>query len=86
MGFHWGRLRYGNVKSFVGAMAASEDNQFEAMVRYIETDSEIHQAMRSLDFENIARLYNGPGFSDHAIPYDTRLKAGYERFKALSES
>jgi hypothetical protein len=72
MGFHHARLGYSGIHDFVEKMKTSARDQFEAFLRFVETDQVLLSAMRELDFQRIARLYNGPNF--HINQYDKKLK------------
>lgn len=60
MGFHWQRLGYISVQAFAEAMGRSESAQFEAFVRFIDTDPALHKALKARKWADFARLYNGP--------------------------
>lgn len=78
MGYHWPRLRYADVQSFVAAMQLSEGHQLDAFVRFIETDPALHKALKSRKWADFARLYNGPAYK--ANLYDVKLARAYEKF------
>ncbi|MGF6091123.1 N-acetylmuramidase domain-containing protein [Pseudomonas sp. 18173] len=77
MGFHWQRLGYSSVQDFVAAMSADESQQFEAFVRFIETDTALHKALKGRKWTEFAKLYNGPGYQRNL--YDIKLQRAYER-------
>lgn len=60
MGFNHKICGYGDVRSFVLALAQSEDAQDEAFIEYL-VNVGLSQALRDKDFRFIARRYNGPG-------------------------
>ncbi len=80
MGFHWKRLGYASVHEFAAAMAASESQQFDAFVRFIEADPALHKALKARKWAEFARLYNGPNYQRNL--YDTKLQRAYERHSA----
>lgn len=80
MGFHWKRLGYASVQEFAAAMAASESQQFDAFVRFIEADPALHKALKARKWAEFARLYNGPNYQRNL--YDTKLQRAYERHSA----
>ncbi|MFJ3413732.1 N-acetylmuramidase domain-containing protein [Pseudomonas protegens] len=82
MGFHWKRLGYASVQDFVAAMSASESRQFDAFVRFIETDPALHKALKARKWADFARQYNGPNYQRNL--YDTKLQRAYERHSACS--
>lgn len=77
MGFHWQRLGYASVQAFVAAMSASESQQFDAFVRFIETDPALHKALKSRKWAEFAKLYNGPNYQRNL--YDIKLQRAFER-------
>ncbi|WP_028696122.1 N-acetylmuramidase domain-containing protein [Pseudomonas cremoricolorata] len=77
MGFHWQRLGYVSVQAFVAAMHASESQQFEAFVRFIETDAALHKALKARQWAKVAALYNGPDYQRNL--YDIKLQRAYQR-------
>ncbi|MDD0998470.1 N-acetylmuramidase family protein [Pseudomonas sp. TNT2022 ID1044] len=77
MGFHWQRLGYSNVQDFVTAMSAGESQQFDAFVRFIETDPVLHKALKGRKWAEFAKLYNGPDYQRNL--YDIKLQRAYER-------
>ncbi len=77
MGFHWKRLGYASVQDFVAAMSASESQQFDAFVRFIETDPALHKALKARKWAEFAKLYNGPNYQRNL--YDIKLQRAYER-------
>lgn len=77
MGFHWQRLGYNSVQEFVAAMSGGESQQFDAFVRFIETDPVLHKALKGRKWAEFAKLYNGPDYQRNL--YDIKLQRAYER-------
>lgn len=77
MGFHWKRLGYGSAQDFVTAMSADESQQFDAFVRFIETDPTLYKALRARKWAEFAKLYNGPDYQRNL--YDIKLQRAFER-------
>ena len=77
MGFHWQRLGYTSVQAFVAAMTASESEQFDALVRFIETDPVLHKALKARKWAEFAKLYNGPDYQRNL--YDIKLQRAFKR-------
>ena len=74
MGFNHQMVGYDDVESFVAAMVASEANQLDAFVAFIEAAGLADELIR-LDWSGFARGYNGP---DYAINrYDEKMAAAY---------
>lgn len=78
MGFHAETLGYESVHEFVAAMNHSEGNQLDALVRFIQANPNLKQALDEGDWRAFARGYNGPSF--HVNMYDVKLERAYERF------
>jgi hypothetical protein len=62
-------------------MAASERNQLEAFVRFVESDAGLLAALQRGDWEAFARRYNGPAFRTHG--YDARLASAVAHFESI---
>ncbi|HHG4774449.1 TPA: N-acetylmuramidase domain-containing protein [Pseudomonas aeruginosa] len=77
MGFHWQRLGYISVQAFAEAMGRSESAQFEAFVRFIDTDPALHKALKARKWADFARLYNGPDYKRNL--YDVKLEHAYKQ-------
>ncbi|WIE52410.1 N-acetylmuramidase family protein [Pseudomonas sp. GM17] len=80
MGYHYQRLGYSSVQDFVAAMSAGESQQFDAFVRFIETDPALFKALKARKWAEFAKLYNGPNYQRNL--YDTKLQRAYERHSA----
>ncbi|TDF86297.1 N-acetylmuramidase domain-containing protein [Pseudomonas sp. H9] len=77
MGYHWQRLGYASAADFVARMSQNENEQFEAFVRFIETDVALHKALKGKKWAQFAKLYNGPAYARNL--YDVKLERAYER-------
>ena len=77
MGYHWQRLGYASVADFVARMHASEAEQLEAFVRFIETDPALHKALKARKWATFAKGYNGPDYARNL--YDVKLERAYDR-------
>ncbi|WP_285430034.1 N-acetylmuramidase family protein [Pseudomonas sp. fls2-241-R2A-110] len=80
MGLHWERLGFARVQDFVVAMSADESKQFDAFVRFIETDPALYKALKTRKWAEFARLYNGPDYQRNL--YDIKLQRAYERHES----
>lgn len=78
MGFHWQVLGYESAKAFARAMNQSEGQQLDAFVRFIKADAGLHRALRSKDWADFARRYNGPAYAKNQ--YDVKLAEAYKEF------
>ena len=74
-GFNYGRCGYSSVYDFYKDMWLSEEGQLRALSSFLK-GSGIVPYMKSKNFQEIARRYNGPGYKQNR--YDTKLKAAYE--------
>ena len=63
MGFHADKLGYESAEK-MGLFFWDEQEQLEAMVRFIATEPALARAVRIRDFREFARLYNGSGQVD----------------------
>lgn len=77
MGYHWQRLGYASLEDFTTRMAASEAEQFEAFVRYIEAEPALHKALKAKKWAEFAKRYNGPAYARNL--YDVKLERAYQR-------
>lgn len=73
MGFHWERLGYMSVGSFVAVMSANgDDGQMDAFVRFVKADAAVLSAIREGDWDTFELRYNGGGQNG---AYAARLRA-----------
>ncbi|MFJ7315612.1 N-acetylmuramidase domain-containing protein [Pseudomonas sp. NPDC098747] len=80
LGFHWQRLGYASVQAFANAMTDCEAQQFEAFVRFIQTDPALHKALKARKWAEFTKSYIGPDF--HRQLTDIKLQRAYERYAA----
>lgn len=78
MGFHWQRLGYPSADAFKEAMCTNEGHHLEAFVAFVKTDTQLHRALRSHDWQKFARLYNGQEYAKNR--YDQKLASAFQRF------
>lgn len=78
MGYHWESLGYKSVKDFVKLMNKSEGEHIKAFGRFIVANN-LSKYLKSLDWANFARCYNGPGYKENK--YDEKLKRAYNKYK-----
>lgn len=78
MGFHFQRLGYAGVQDMVNALSRSEGEQLDALVRFIQTDKALHQALKARKWAAFARIYNGPAYQRNL--YDIKLARAYQHF------
>ena len=77
MGYHALRLGYASVDEFVQLVSQDENQQFEAFIRFIEADSNLHKALKGKKWAAFAKGYNGPAYARNL--YDVKLKRAYEQ-------
>lgn len=77
MGFNHQAVGYPTVTQFVEAMAADEESQVEAFVRFLESVG-LAEALRQRDFRTVARRYNGSG---QVARYAAMMERAYQRIK-----
>lgn len=81
MGFHWQALGYSSVASMAEDMSQSEGAQLNALVKFIQADSKLHQAMKARQWAAFARIYNGPAYKENL--YDIKLARTYAHFAGV---
>ena len=81
MGYHWRRLGYTSVASFVAQMSLTEGEHLDAFVRFVLADAGLHKALKARKWADFARGYNGPAYK--ANLYDVKLQRAYERHAAV---
>lgn len=62
LGLHWKRLGFADAQKFVNRMFQGEVGQLDVFVRFIETDPALHKAMKTLNWDKFAEIYNGPNY------------------------
>lgn len=67
-----------DVRSFVAEMFASPAGHLRALVRFIRANPLIHNGLKNLKWEDVARGYNGPGYKEFS--YDTKMAKAYAEF------
>lgn len=85
MGFHWERLGYNSVGEMWDEAKQGLSQQFDQIVRFIITDSKLMRALKSKDWDSVARIYNGEGYKEMAKkiprePYDISLAKAYQKY------
>lgn len=78
MGFNHAACGYGTAVDMVKAFARSEENQLDAMMRFIASKPSMAKALRVGDWATFAKDYNGPGFAKNG--YHTKLQAAHQRW------
>ncbi|MDW0357800.1 N-acetylmuramidase family protein [Halomonas venusta] len=65
MGHHYATLGFDSPQAMEAAANDSEGAQLEMFAAFIEADPRLHRALKSLDWETFARIYNGPAYAKH---------------------
>jgi len=76
MGFNHSPAGYATVYIMVEAMKRSEQDHFEAFVKFVKADDRLLRAIRQKDWATFALVYNGENYADNQ--YDTKMKRHYE--------
>jgi peptidoglycan hydrolase-like protein with peptidoglycan-binding domain len=80
MGFHWQLLGFDSVQDYVKFASVSEANQLECFVRFIKSQKGLWNALKALNWAEVARLYNGASYKENH--YDTKLSAAYKQYSS----
>ncbi len=79
MGFHWQRLRYNSVQSFVDSMSSNgDDGQMDAFCAFVEADRALHASLRIGAWMDVERRYNGGGYGGL---YAEKMRKAAEMFE-----
>lgn len=54
------------------------DSRFDALVRFINNDPTLKQALQDKDWVTFAKHYNGPAYARNHYP--EKMQAAYEKF------
>lgn len=80
MGYHWKALGYSSINDFTAKMRANEGEHWQAFVKFVLADKELHQALKDKDWSEFAKRYNGRDYKKNS--YDKRLKEHYHNHQA----
>lgn len=75
MGFNHKLCEYNTVEEMVESFRQSEANQLAAMLRFIKSKEDLHQAVLDHDWRTIAYFYNGSQYAVHN--YHGKLAAAF---------
>lgn len=86
MGGHWKRLGYASVGAMWDDFKQGELNQVRGLIKFIESDPVIHEALLNKNWTTVAIKYNGKQFREIAKkygrePYDLSMAKAYARYK-----
>lgn len=87
MGYHYARLGYETVDDMVNAFKLSEYQQVKGIVKFIQTDPRLLNAIKTKNWHLVATYYNGGGYKELAIkynrePYNVSLAKAYLKYAA----
>ncbi len=80
MGYHFEALGFASAAEFKTAMEQSEGQQLQALAKFINSDNNMHKALKGLKWADFAKRYNGPAYKRNL--YDAKLA---EAHKEMSE-
>lgn len=79
MGFNCQACGYSNAKEMFNDFLTGERVQLMAFVKFIKSDPGLWNALKSKNWVEFARRYNGPAYAKNQ--YDVKLQAAYNSFK-----
>ena len=88
MGLHYKRLGYNTVGEMWDDAKNGIEQQVNQMVKFINSDPNLSDALKRHDWTKVATIYNGSGFMDlakkyHRTPYDEAMAIAHNRFKTV---
>lgn len=86
MGLHYKKLGYNTVGEMWDDAKKGIEEQIRQIVKFINSDINLLNALKKHDWTKVATIYNGSGFMDlakkyHRTPYDKAMEIAYNRFK-----
>lgn len=79
MGFNYQACGYVDMLSFHKDITESENKQLLIFCQFIKRNSQLHDALRELDWKTFARIYNGPKYAMNQ--YDVRMAKAYAKYQ-----
>ena len=79
MGYLYEKCGCKTVKEFVTKMEESELAQLDLFIELLKANSNMHNALKKLDWQTFAKLYNGPSYAQNK--YDEKLAIAYSNYK-----
>lgn len=88
MGFHFKRLGYASVGAMWDDAKKGIQQQFNQLLLFIKTDTQLWYAIEAKDWDTVAKRYNGAGYKALAKkigrePYDISMQKAAEKYKPL---
>ena len=86
MGFNYKRLGYKTVGEMYDYAKQGIKEQINQLVKFINTDENLKQALLNKNWDKVASLYNGKGYKELAIkykrvPYNKSMEGAYNKYK-----
>ena len=83
-GIHWQRLGFKSVGEMWDYFKVGELNQVKMLIKFIETDKNLQQALLDKNWDRVASIYNGKGYKALALklkrePYDISMAKAYAK-------
>ncbi|MBS9778430.1 MAG: N-acetylmuramidase family protein [Gammaproteobacteria bacterium] len=79
MGYHYEKLGYESIQQFVDCMNESEEQQLEAMIRFLEVNNLVDK-LNNQDWASFALAYNGKAYKKNR--YDEKLAKAFNKIVA----
>ena len=79
MGYLYKKCGCNTVQEFVAKMEESELSQLDLFIDLLKANSNMHNALKKLDWQTFAKLYNGPEYAQYK--YDEKLAKAYFSYK-----
>jgi hypothetical protein len=77
LGQNFQRAGFKTLQEFINATYHSEQQQLKAFVGFIKADKRLLKAIRNLDWQVFASVYNGPAYRNNR--YDEKMAAAFKR-------
>lgn len=78
LGNNWKKVGAASLQDFINRMFRSEGAQLDLMVAFIQSDTELWNALKRGDWATVARKYNGSQYRKNQ--YDVKLAAAHRKF------
>ncbi len=88
MGAHWARLGYRSVGDMWDDFKTGEHAQLKALIRFINSDRRLLNAVMTKDWHMVAYIYNGSGYAAQAFrlgikPYNEQMRDKYAQLSRV---
>lgn len=82
MGFNYKACGYSSGKEMMMELAKSESKQFLALIMFIKSNPNLHNALKVGNWAKFAEGYNGKSYRD--FKYDTKLASAEEKHRSFN--